>query len=400
MLLSKLKLFINVSHKSPLLQALAPVANSIRNTHDSFKYEDLTITLAEGDKLKPKPDFSSLKFGANFSDHMLEVEWSESAGWGKPRILPVHAFQLHPCSKVLHYAQSVFEGMKAFKYSNGKVALFRPDMNMNRFLVTSERACLPGFNREELLKCIKKLVSIDKSWIPNRELCSLYIRPNFIGTEDTLGVASAKTALLYVVSGPVGPYFTTTIEPISLLADPKHVRACPGGVGCYKMGSNYAPTLYIQKLAQKQQMDQVLWLYGPDHQITEAGAMNVFFVLKDTKGDLELVTPPLDGTILPGVVRHSVLDLARSLNEFRVSERPINMREIISAQKEGRLLEMFVCGTALVVCPVKLIRFNGEDINIPTMERKDGLHSRFLKMITDIQYGRVTSDWSVSVDEE
>ncbi|CAL1278523.1 unnamed protein product [Larinioides sclopetarius] len=335
---------------------------------------------------------------------MLKIEWTESTGWGKPEITPLHYLPMHPGSKILQYAQGVFEGMKAFKRIDSKVALFRPDLNMKRLLASAERASLPPFDLEELLKCIKKLISVDLRCVPDDGKSSLYIRPTYIGSENTLGVSPAKSTLLYVVTCPSGPYFKSGLtQPVSLLADPKYVRACPGGAGAYKLAANYAPSLYVQKLALEQGLDQVLWLYGKDHQICEAGAMNVFFLLKNESGQLELVTPPLDGTILPGVTRQSVLDLARSwkefdVSEFDVSERKIVMQELINLNKESRLLEMFVCGTACTLCPVNLVRFEENDIKIPTMESGNGMYLRFLEALTDIQYGRVQSEWSVPVD--
>ncbi|CAL1278524.1 unnamed protein product [Larinioides sclopetarius] len=330
---------------------------------------------------------------------MLIIKWTESNGWEKPQITPLQDLPMHPGSKVLHYAQAIFEGMKAFKRSDSKVALFRPDLNMKRLLTSAERASLPSFDWEELLKCTKKLISVDHRCVPGDGKSSLYIRPTYIGTESSLGVSPAKSALLYVVTCPSGPYFKTDLtQPVSLLADPKYVRACPGGAGAYKFASNYAPTLYVQKLAEEQGLDQALWLYGEDHQICEVGAMNVFFLLKNESGQLDLVTPELDGTILPGVTRQSILDLARSWKEFDVSERKIVMQELINLNKESRLLEMFVCGTACTLCPVNLVRFEENDIKIPTMESGNGMYLRFLEALTDIQYGRVQSEWSVPVD--
>ncbi|KAG8177912.1 hypothetical protein JTE90_020192 [Oedothorax gibbosus] len=365
----------------------------------SFRFEDLKINLAMSHQLMRKPEASTLAFGATFSDHMFQVEWTHFGGWGIPQIVPLHNFQMHPGSKVFHYGQAIFEGMKAFRHANGKVTLFRPELNIQRLLSSSERSSLPTFDRDELLKCLKKLVSIDKQWVPDLDMSSLYIRPTFIGVEGTLGVSAAKTALLYIITCPVGPYFGKDItKPVSLLADPKFVRAWPGGVGHFKMASNYAPTLYVQKLAQEQGLDQVLWLSGADLQIAEGGAMNIFILLKTKSGGVELVTPPLDGTILPGITRKSVLELTRKWNEFTVSERTLTMNELLEAKINKRLLEIFLCGTACCVCPVKLIRFQGDDIEIPTMESGMKLYLRVLKTLTDIQYGRIKSEWSVDIE--
>ncbi|XP_054707315.1 branched-chain-amino-acid aminotransferase, cytosolic-like [Uloborus diversus] len=388
---------LNISRKAT--KVIFPSVTASRNKHDSFKFSDLQIQLASSSQRFTKPDPSKLKFGEVFSDHMFEVEWNEDDGWGVPRILPLHDLHLHPGAKILHYAQGVFEGMKAFKYSNEQVALFRPEMNVERLLVSSERAALPPFDKEEFLKCLKKLVTIDKSWIPDTVESSLYIRPTYIGHQSALGIHSSSKALLFVVTCPVGAYFSTgRFTPVSLLADPQYVRAWPGGVGDKKMASNYGPTLHAQKVAQRQGLQQVLWLLGEDHYITEAGGMNIFFLIKNAGGDLELVTPPLDGTILPGVMRRSVLDLTKKWDEFSVVERRITMKDVILANNEGRLVEMFSTGTAVCICPVGSIRYNGQDIKIPTTASNSAISARLYKAITDIQYGRVKSEWSVVIE--
>ncbi|CAL1271717.1 unnamed protein product [Larinioides sclopetarius] len=216
---------------------------------------------------------------------MFEVEWTEDQGWGKPVISPLHGLVLHPAAKVLHYAQELFEGLKAFRSKSGKTILFRPEMNIKRMLSTAERASLPLFDADELLKCMKKLIAIDQHWIPEKEGCSLYVRPTLIGIEPSLGIASSKKALLFIITGPVGAYFSSGQEKaVSLLADPKHVRAWPGGVGNKKMGCNYAPTIHIQQIAERENLQQVLWLYGENHQLTEVGSMNIFVLLVNTAG--------------------------------------------------------------------------------------------------------------------
>ncbi|GFQ89974.1 branched-chain-amino-acid aminotransferase, cytosolic [Trichonephila clavata] len=373
---------------------------STQNSSSTFKYSDLIIQPCNPEQKKSKPDDKSLVFGKVFCDHMFEVEYTEQHGWGKPVISPFHDLILHPAAKVLHYAQELFEGMKAFRGENGKLFLFRPNLNMQRMLLTAERASLPKFDGEELLKCLKKLVAIDQQWIPGKEGCALYIRPTFIGIDPSLGVGTSKKALLYIITGPVGAYFQSGQEKaVSLLANPSHVRAWPGGVGNRKMGCNYAPTIHIQQLAEMQKLQQVLWLFGENHQLAEVGTMNIFVFLKNASGDLELVTPPLDGTILPGIIRQSLLDLAYQWSEFKVSERHITMMEIIRAKTEGRLLEIFGSGTACVVCPVGSISYMGETISIPTLESKKAIYRRFLSTLLDIQYGRLPSKWAVPIDE-
>ncbi|CAG2119390.1 unnamed protein product, partial [Medioppia subpectinata] len=271
-----------------------------------FKSSDLEIHECKTNERKVKPEWNDLPFGKSFNDHMLEVNWNIDKGWSKPLIGPIHNLSLHPSAKVLHYAQELFEGMKAFRGVDGKIRIFRPDMNMKRMKTSAERMSLPDFDGNELIECLKKLIKIDVDWVPPYETgASLYIRPTFIGTEAALGVHSSQDALLYIICGPVGSYFKgKTAKPIALLADPKFVRAWPGGVGDKKVGANYSSTLALQNVAEDKGCQQVLWLFGDDHQLTEVGAMNLFVFLINEKGEKELVTPPIkSGLILPGVTR-------------------------------------------------------------------------------------------------
>nr|CAG4645495.1 EOG090X051P [Lynceus sp. MCZ IZ 141354] len=269
---------------------------------------------------------------------------------------------------------------------------------MARMLKTANRASLPSFDAEEMIKLLKRLISIDQEWVPHSEASSLYIRPTFIGTDPSLGVATSKTALLYSILCPVGPYFASGNKPVSLLADPQHVRAWPGGCGSMKMGSNYAPTIQIQKTAEAKGCQQVLWLFGDDHQLTEVGTMNIFIFLINEKGKKELVTPPLNGVILPGVTRLSLLEMSRQWNEFEVSERKITMKEVIRALESKRLLEIFGAGTACVVSPVDRILYGETSYAVPTMEHDRPLNQRFLKAMNDIQYGRIQHPWCIPLE--
>jgi branched-chain amino acid aminotransferase len=366
----------------------------------SFKFADLEIKECPKQLRRPQPDPNNLVFGAHYSDHMFEVEYREDRGWGKPLICPIHDLILHPGAKVLHYAVEVFEGMKAYRGYDGKIRIFRPNLNMNRMLASSRRSALPDFDVNELQKCIEKLVSIDREWVPKSTSSTLYIRPTFIGTEPTLGVSQSKTALLYVLTGPVGPYFPTGFKPVSLLADPSFVRACKGGSGNYKMGANYAPTISVQMEAvKKYNCQQVLWLYGPDHEVTEVGTMNFFAFWTNEAGERELATPPLStGLILPGVTRQSLLDLSRQWGEFKVVERQIYMKDIVKALEEKRLHELFGAGTACVVCPIESILYDGRKLEIPTMANNAPITMRLHRELTDIQFGKTASDWMVVIE--
>ncbi|XP_072034022.1 branched-chain-amino-acid aminotransferase, cytosolic-like [Amphiura filiformis] len=386
--------------KAALKQGHALNNRVLYNAYSStqtFKYEDIQIELSKN--LKPKPDPDKLTFGKSFTDHMLTIAWSEKNGWDKPQIQPFGNLSLHPAASVLHYALELFEGMKAYRGVDNKIRLFRPMSNMDRMYNSSVRCSLPPFDKEELLKCLSKLVSVDKEWVPYSTTSTLYIRPTYISTEPTLGVASPGHALLFVILGPVGPYFPTgAFNPVTLYADTENVRAWKGGVGDCKMGSNYGPTIMPQKAAAAKGCQQVLWLYGEEHLLTEVGTMNIFVSWHNEQGEKELITPPLDGTILPGVTRKSLLDLARSWNEFKVTERTLSMKQFKKALSENRIHEMFGAGTACVVCPVNKILYNGEWMDIPCTVDDTSLTKRFFTELTDIQYGRVPSDWVQEVD--
>ncbi|KAM3863700.1 branched-chain-amino-acid aminotransferase, cytosolic-like isoform 2-T2 [Diretmus argenteus] len=377
------------------VQALPFSLGSLRFA-SSFKAADLTIE--RNTKCKPKPDPSTLVFGKQFSDHMLTVHWSEKGGWEAPQIKPFQNLSLHPASSALHYSIELFEGMKAFRGVDDHIRLFRPMLNMERMHRSADRSCLPLFDKGELLECIRKLVEVDQDWVPYSQDASLYIRPTFIGIEPSLGVSRAGQAMIFVIIGPVGPYFATgSFNPVSLLADPSFVRAWRGGVGAYKMGGNYGPTIAVQNEAVQKGCQQVLWLYGEKEEITEVGTMNLFIYWTNENGERELLTPPLDGIILPGVTRQSLLDLARAWGEFKVTERTMEMKELLAALDSGKILEVFGAGTACVVCPVGSLLYKGKTHQIPTMQNGPDLAKRFYKELTDIQYGRVASEWAPSV---
>ncbi|KAJ3512732.1 hypothetical protein NLJ89_g3355 [Agrocybe chaxingu] len=360
---------------------------------------------------KPKeiPPSSSLKFGHTFTDHMLTIPWTVEAGWGVPQIRPYGPLELEPSSTVLHYAQTIFEGMKAYQDPNGRVTLFRPDMNMKRMNTSAYRIALPTFDGDALLELIKKLIRIDKSWIPREPGHSLYVRPTLIGNQRAIGVAPPNEALLFVILSPVGPYYPNGFKPVSLYGTTEYVRASPGGTGAFKLGVNYAPGILPQKHAAGQGYDQNLWLHGPEHYLTEVGTMNMFVVF-NKDGGYELVTPPLDGMILPGVTRDSVLTLAREHasgvktipglpRNITVSERPVTMKEVKEASKSGRLAELFGAGTAAVISPVDKIGYLGEDVHIPT--GSDGMGPISRPIWTELvgrQTGAIPSDWSVVVE--
>ncbi|XP_073336701.1 branched-chain-amino-acid aminotransferase, cytosolic [Pagrus major] len=327
---------------------------------------------------------------------MLTIEWSETEGWQAPLIKPFGNLSLHPACSALHYAIQLFEGLKAYRGDDNQLRIFRPMLNMNRMSNSAKRACLPAFDQSELLECIRRLVEIDQDWVPHSNESSLYIRPTFIGNEPCLGLKKSTHALLYVILSPVGTYFSAA-RTLSLWADPKYTRAWRGGTGDCKMGGNYGCSISPQYEAEDYGCQQVLWLYGEDHQITEAGSMNVFLHWINEEGEEELATPPLDGIILPGVTRQSILELTRKWGVFKVTERYLTMSQLCSAVKQQRVKELFGSGTACMVCPIGHIVYQGENFHIPCQDNNSQLTSRITKELKDIQYGRTPSDWTFLV---
>lgn len=266
------------------------------------------------------------------------------------------------------------------------------------------------FDGDELIKLIRKLIEMDQDWIPNQAGYSLYVRPTLIGTQPSLGVGANSEALLFVILSPVGPYYATGVKPVALEANPARVRAWPGGIGDAKLGANYGPAILPQREAAERGYQQNLWLFGEEHYLTEVGTMNLFVVLKNDDGSFEVVTPPLNGTILPGVTRDSVLSLLRDhsagktelagLPKITVSEREIKMQELVDAAHDDKLVEVFGAGTAAVISPVNKIGYLGKDIAVPVKESGFGpVAEVVLETLSNIQWGKVEHPWSVPVSE-
>ncbi|OXB40200.1 hypothetical protein B1J92_M00176g [Nakaseomyces glabratus] len=344
-----------------------------------------------------KPN-DQLVFGKTFTDHMLTIEWTSENGWDAPEIKPYGKLCLDPSSIVFHYAFELFEGMKAYRTKDGKIAMFRPEKNMERMNKSAARICLPTFDGEELIKLIGKLIELDKHLIPEGEGYSLYIRPTLIGTSEGLGVKEPDRALLFVICSPVGPYYKTGFKAVRLDATDYATRAWPGGVGDKKLGANYAPCVLPQTQAAAKGFQQNLWLFGPEHYVTEVGTMNAFFAFncKET-GKKELVTAPLDGTILEGVTRDSILTLARKYldpNEWEINERYFTIHEVQEKAHKGELLEAFGSGTAAIVSPIKEIGWKDTIISVPLIpgEQSGPLTKQIASWMMDIQYGKVELD--------
>ncbi|KAL7539815.1 hypothetical protein ACHAXR_009621 [Thalassiosira sp. AJA248-18] len=374
-------------------------------TKRAISSAQLTINqVSEKSNTTLMPPKEELKFGKIFAPHMLQVHYDKAkGGWQAPAIVPFQDLKLSPAAAALHYGLECFEGMKAYKSisDSSDLRLFRPEMNMKRLKDSMDRLSMPGndFDSQELIKCIGELVRVDQDWIPSGEGYSMYLRPTVIATHPFLGLSPPDDLLLYVISSPVGPYYTSGFDPVRLTADTPYVRAWPGGSGSSKVGGNYGPTMKPGAEAMAKGYSQILWVFGDDEHVTEVGAMNVFFFLEKEGGKRELVTPPLTrGDILPGVTRKSILELASDgkWGEIEVSERSITMPEIKDAAAEGRLIEAFGAGTAAVVTPISCIQYKGKDIEIPAT---GDLTKRIFSDLMGIQYGSVEGPegWSVKI---
>ncbi|GFO54387.1 branched chain amino acid aminotransferase [Geomonas sp. Red276] len=302
---------------------------------------------------------NELGFGKVFTDRMLFAEWREESGWGVAHIQPYQPLSVDPAGMVFHYGQAIFEGLKAYRWQDGRVALFRPEMNARRFNHSAERLCLPPVPEELFVEGIARLVELEREWIPTAPGTSLYIRPVLMGVEAALGIRPADRCWFYVVLSPVGAYYRNGFAPTSIRVEDRYVRAVAGGTGEAKTGANYASSLRAGLEAKEQGFDQVLWLDGRERRyIDEVGSMNMFFAYGET-----IVTAPLSGSILPGITRDSVLTLARELG-YRAEERPIEVGELMADIEAGRVTEAFGTGTAAVITPVGRLGYRDRTIAV------------------------------------
>lgn len=342
---------------------------------------------------KAKPQGDNLGFGQIFTDHMLVMDYIEGTGWQAPKILPYGPIQMDPSTMVLHYGQAVFEGMKAYKAANGKILLFRPEKNMERMNVSNDRLCIPEIDVDSCVEAIKALVNFEKDWIPTSEGASLYIRPFIISTDPFLGVKPASTYKFIVILSPSGAYYPGGMNPVKIYVETEYVRAVKGGTGFVKTPGNYASSLKAQAKAKKEGYVQVLWLDGVERKyIEEVGAMNVFF-----KVDGEIITPSLEGSILPGITRASCIEVLKDMG-YKVNERKISIDELYEAHAQGKLEEAFGTGTAAVISPVGELNWNGNKITIN--ENKIGeVSQKLYDTITGIQNGIIEDkfNWTVEV---
>jgi branched-chain amino acid aminotransferase len=339
-------------------------------------------------------DWNNLRFGVYFSDHIFISDFVDGK-WDGGRIEPYRALPMEPGLCTLHYGQTIFEGLKAFKSAKGGANIFRPDMNANRLNNSAKMVCLPEFDVDTLIEGIKELVMLDRQWIPQERGQSLYIRPVMFGSSNFLGVTASPTTRLIVMTSPVASYYAEGLKPIKILVSTEYVRAVKGGVGMAKTAANYAASLKAGMEAHSKGFSQVLWLDGVNRKdIDEVGAMNIMFVI-----DGELITPSLDkGSILAGITRGTVLNLAKEMG-MKVTERNISIDEVIDAHNKGILNEVFGTGTAAVISPVGMLSYLDKEYVINNMEIGP-VAQKFYDTITAIQYGEVedTRKWNVKID--
>ena len=343
---------------------------------------------------KPKPDWNNLGFGKYFTDHMFIMDYDKGMGWHDARIVPYQNLSLDPACMVFHYAQEMFEGLKAYRTENGSIQLFRPDKNIERMNQTNERLCIPALEPSDVLDALKALVETEKDWVPTAAETSLYIRPFIIATDVQLGVHPSKSYKFMIILSPVGSYYPEGIKPVKIFVEREYVRAVKGGTGFAKVGGNYACSLIGQQKAEALGYSQVLWLDGVEHKyIDEVGAMNVFFVIDGT-----VVTPTLEeGNILPGVTRNSCIHILKNMG-YTVEERKLTLQEVIDAYHSGRLNEAFGTGTAAVVSPIGLL--DTGDIKMIINDNNIGeVAQKVYNTLTGIQWGKISDDfgWTVKV---
>lgn len=343
----------------------------------------LKIRIEKTDSPKKKPEKGEkLGFGHIFTDHMFLMNYTEGKGWHDPRVVPFGSLTLSPASMVFHYGQEMFEGLKAYKSRDGKVFLFRPDMNARRAIDSCDRLCIPQIPEEDFVQAVKAVVDVDRDWIPEDEGASLYIRPFIIATDAFLGVAPSKTYLFIVILSPSGAYYESGLAPVGIWIEDEYVRAVRGGMGYAKTGGNYAASLIAQVKAHDSGFSQVLWLDGVERKyIEEVGAMNIFFKINGT-----VLTPSLNGSILPGITRNSVLALCRQWG-IPAEERRISVDELVKAAEDGTLEEVFGTGTAAVVSPVGRLRYKDEVMTIGD-GRIGTLTQKLYDTLTGIQWGK------------
>jgi branched-chain amino acid aminotransferase len=346
-------------------------------------WEDLEVSVekVEAAKLKKKPPQDNLGFGVYLTDHMFLMKWDREKGWHDSAICPYRGFVMDPAAMVFHYGQAIFEGLKAYRGKDDQLFLFRPADNFERMNNSAQRMCMPRLPVDKVVKVLKSLIYLEREWVPGVQGASLYIRPTMIAVQPALGVRPASEYYFYIILSPVGAYYREGFSPTRIYVSDEYVRAVKGGVGSAKTAGNYAASLYMSEIAKKKGYTQVLWLDACEHKyIEEVGTSNIFFRIDD-----ELVTPPLEGSILGGLTRDSVMKLAGTWG-IAVKERKITIDEVIEANDRGGLQEVFGTGTAAVISPVGELYYK-EQSHMVNNGIAGELATRLYKELQAIQYG-------------
>ncbi len=352
-----------------------------------------TIKIEKTAATKQKPEIKGIPFGEHFSDHMFIMNYDEGRGWHDARIVPYGDISLAPSAMVFHYAQEIFEGMKAYRSPKGEILLFRPDENISRMNSSAERMCIPHVPEDMFLEALKQLVTLEQDWVPHEPDTSLYIRPFIIATDPHVGVHASKSYLFMIILCPVGSYYPEGLNPVKIMIENSDVRAVRGGTGYTKCGGNYAASLRAGVNAEKQGYSQVLWLDGVTRRnIEEVGAMNVMFKIGG-----KIVTPELTGSVLPGITRKSCIELLKTWG-YEVEERVLTVDELVAACEDKTLEEAWGTGTAAVVSPIGEISFEGVKHEIAGSKIGE-LTQRLYDTLTGIQWGKLEDKfgWSVKV---
>lgn len=353
---------------------------------------ELKITRTDNPKQKPEQG-KPLGFGKIFTDHMFLMNYDKGQGWHDARIVPYGPIEMDPASMCLHYAQEVFEGLKAYRTKDGEIQLFRPDKNMERLNLSNRRLCIPEIDEEFAVFAVKRLVKLDEDWVPRDDGASLYIRPFIFAVDPFLGVHPAEHLIFCIILSPVGAYYPDGINPVKIFVESNYVRSVAGGTGFTKAAANYAQSLKAQEEAERQGYIQVLWLDGVERRyIEEVGAMNVFFIIGD-----EVVTPALSGSILGGITRLSCIEILRDMG-LKVSERRVSIDEVIEAGKNGTLKEAFGTGTAAVISPVGELKY-GDSIVSVNNGKIGEVSQKLYDILTGIQWGKIEDKfgWTTSI---
>ena len=354
----------------------------------------MDIRFEKCETLKEKPDQNHLGFGEFMTDYMFMMDWTKENGWQDARIVPFAPITMNPSCVVLHYAQETFEGLKAYRTESGKIKLFRPEMNAKRMINSNARLCMPEFPVDMFVEAVKSIVRVEKDWVPSLKDTSLYIRPFMFASESSLGVHMASAYKFVIICCPVGAYYPTGLDPVKILVEDELVRAVKGGTGFTKCGGNYAGSILGQVKAEKMGYTQVLWLDGEERKyVEEVGTMNIMF-----KIDGEIYTAPIEGTVLPGVTRDSMIQLLREWG-YKVNETKLSVDDLMKAGHDGTLEEVFGTGTAAVISPVGELRYKDDEVTINDFKTGE-LTQRLYDTLTGIQWGRLPDNyhWTIDID--